>query len=61
MAKTEALSVRVSREIKAALQREAEADHRSLASLVMKILVEWLRRRGALLPRSTKTPGSSRH
>jgi hypothetical protein len=40
--------------IKAALQREAEADHCSLASLAAKILAEWLRRRGALIPGSPK-------
>jgi hypothetical protein len=56
MAKTEAISVRVYPEIKDALKREAEADHRSLASLAAKILAEWLRRRGALAPDPTKTP-----
>jgi hypothetical protein len=48
MAKTDAISVRLPTQVKAALRREAQADHRSLASLVTKILVEWLRRRGAL-------------
>jgi hypothetical protein len=48
MAKTDAISVRVPAHVKDALRREAQADHRSLASLVMKILVEWLRRRRAL-------------
>jgi uncharacterized protein (DUF1778 family) len=42
MAKTEAISVRVSAEMKRALERAAERDHRSLASLVLKILMEWL-------------------
>jgi hypothetical protein len=60
MAKTTAISVRVYPQIKAALQKAAEADHRSLASLVVKILVEWLRRRGALVSGSTKTPSLRR-
>jgi predicted HicB family RNase H-like nuclease len=42
MPKTKAISVRVSAEIKDALKKAAERDHRSLASLVIKILVEWL-------------------
>jgi uncharacterized protein (DUF1778 family) len=42
MAKTEAISVRVSAEMKRALERAAERDHRSLASLVVKILVKWM-------------------
>lgn len=52
MVKTEAISVRVSAEIKRALQRAAERDHRSLASLVVKILVEWLTAR-KLMPASS--------
>jgi predicted HicB family RNase H-like nuclease len=48
MPKPEAISVRVSAEIKDALQREAERDHRSLASLVIKILVEWLAARKSI-------------
>jgi hypothetical protein len=48
MSKTAAISVRVSPEVKAAAEREAAADHRTLASLVEKILVEWLRNQGAL-------------
>lgn len=42
MSKTEAISVRISAEIKRALQKAAEQDQRSLASLTTKILVEWL-------------------
>jgi hypothetical protein len=42
MPKTEAISIRVSAEIKTTLQKATERDHRSLASLVLKILVEWL-------------------
>jgi hypothetical protein len=47
MAKTAAISVRVPPELKSALESEAEMDHRTLASLVEKILAEWLRGRGA--------------
>ena len=54
MTKTAAISVRVSPEIKAAVEREASAEYRTQASLVEKILIEWLRGRGALAanPRS---------
>jgi hypothetical protein len=51
MIKTKAISVRVSGEIKDALRKAAERDHRSLASLVAKILMEWLMAR-KLMPES---------
>lgn len=48
MAKTHPLGFRVDPEVKAALERAAKDDHRSLSSLIDKILVEWLRERGYL-------------
>jgi len=46
--KSESLGVRVELDIKAALERAAEDDHRSMASLIEKILAEWLRDQGYL-------------
>jgi hypothetical protein len=38
-------TLRLTPVIRAALERAAEAEHRSVSSLVRKILVEWLQRR----------------
>jgi hypothetical protein len=46
--KTAAINVRVSPEIKAAIEKAAAADTRSVASLVEKVLTDWLRSQGAL-------------
>ena len=43
MAKTAALSVRLTDEVKQALERAAAADSRSTASLAEKVLTQWLR------------------
>ncbi len=48
MGKTPSLGIRVQPEIKAALQKAAEADMRSVSSLIEKILTEWLRANGHL-------------
>ena len=48
MAKTSAISVRVPDDIKAAAEKAAAADSRSVASLVEKVLTEWLRKTGYL-------------
>ena len=48
MAKTPSLGVRVQPETKAALDKAAKDDLRSVSSLIEKILVEWLRERGYL-------------
>jgi hypothetical protein len=48
MSKTSAISVRVTARVKAAAEKAAAADSRSVASLVEKILAEWLRERGFL-------------
>jgi hypothetical protein len=48
MAKTHPLGFRVEPEVKEALETAAKADHRSLSSLIEKILVEWLRINGFL-------------
>jgi hypothetical protein len=48
MPKDSAISVRVTADIKGAAEKAATADRRSLASLVEKILAEWLRANGYL-------------
>lgn len=48
MAKTPSLGIRVQPEVKAALERAAADDLRSVSSLVEKIVVEWLRGRDYL-------------
>jgi hypothetical protein len=46
--KTEALSVRVSPAMKKAVEKAAKDDRRSTASMVEKILVQWLDEHGYL-------------
>ncbi len=48
MAKTAALSVRVDPDVKAAAEKAASDDRRTVASLVEKVLAEWLREKGYL-------------
>jgi hypothetical protein len=48
MAKTAALSVRVSDQVKAAVEKAATDDSRSSASLVEKIVTDWLKAKGYL-------------
>jgi hypothetical protein len=48
MAKTSAISVRVSDDVKAAAEKAAAADSRSVASYVEKLLTEHLRMTGLL-------------
>jgi hypothetical protein len=48
MVKTEALSFRVNADTKAALERAAKDDDRSISSLVERILRGWLEERGYL-------------
>ncbi len=48
MPKLNALSFRIPDDMKAALERAAEADARSVSSLVTLILRDWLRDRGYL-------------
>lgn len=48
MGKTPSLGVRLHPETKAALERAAKADMRSVSSLVEKVLTEWLRTNGYL-------------
>ncbi len=48
MAKTTPLGVRVSSETKEALEKAAKDDMRSMASLIEKILVDWLKAKGYL-------------
>jgi hypothetical protein len=48
MVKTPSLGVRVEPETKAALERAAADDDRTVSSLVERILKEWLREKGYL-------------
>lgn len=48
MAKTPSLGVRVQPEVKAALEKAAADDLRSISSLIEKVLTEWLREKGYL-------------
>jgi hypothetical protein len=48
MAKTDALSVRVPSAVKKAVEKAAKDDRRSAASLVEKIVTEWLTKQGYL-------------
>jgi hypothetical protein len=48
MGKTPSLGIRVQSETKAALEKAAADDLRTISSLVEKILVEWLRKKGYL-------------
>lgn len=48
MSKTSAISVRVPDATKEAAEKAAKADSRSMASLVEKVLTDWLREKGYL-------------
>ena len=48
MARTAAIGLRVEPHVKAAAEEAAEEDRRTLASLVEKVLVEWLEEHGHL-------------
>ncbi len=48
MARSAAIGIRVEPKIKAAAERAAAKDRRTLASLVEKVLVEWLEENGHL-------------
>ena len=50
--KSETLGVRIKQETKAALEKAAAEDMRSMSSLIEKILTEWLRDRGLLPPKN---------
>jgi predicted HicB family RNase H-like nuclease len=47
--KTASLGIRVAPQVKAALDAAAAADNRSVASLVEKVLIDWLKSKGLLL------------
>lgn len=46
--KTAQVALRMKPDLKAAAEKAAEADHRSLTSLVEKLLTEYLRKKGFL-------------
>ena len=48
MARTAAIGIRVEPEVKEAAEKAAAADRRTLASLLEKVLVEWLEANGHL-------------
>ena len=53
-ARTATISVRLPASVRAAAERAAEADTRSLNSLMEKVLKEYLRRKGFLPPASRR-------
>ena len=59
MVKTNPLSFRVEPEVKAALEKAAMDDDRSVSALVERVLKEWLGRRG-YLPRELPSGRSRR-
>jgi hypothetical protein len=48
MARTSPLGFRVEPDLKAALEKAAAEDQRSVSSLILKILTDWLRANGHL-------------
>jgi len=54
MPKTAALAFRIDAEMKAALEKAAQDDSRSVSSLVDKIIAEWLRKQGYLKAKGRK-------
>lgn len=48
MAKTTPLGVRLPADTRQALEKAAAADHRSMSSLIEKVLTEWLASNGYL-------------
>jgi hypothetical protein len=60
VAKTSAISVRVSDQVKAAAEKAASDDSRSVASYVEKLLAEHLRAKGYLADQSQPVPKRGR-
>jgi hypothetical protein len=60
MAKTSAISVRVSDQVKAAAEKAASDDSRSVASYVEKLLAEHLRAKGYLADHPQSAPKRGR-
>ncbi len=56
MARTASVGLRFLPKVKEAAERAAQDDHRSLASLVERVLTEWLEAKGYLQPEPSKTP-----
>ena len=46
--KTATLNLRISPQLKASAEKAAAEDHRSLTSLIEKLLLDWLREKGYL-------------
>jgi hypothetical protein len=59
MIKTPSLGIRIQPDTKAALEKAAKEDLRSVSSLVEKILVEWLRAKG-YLPTASGSTGKAK-
>jgi hypothetical protein len=57
MGQTTPLGVRVDQDTKNALKRAADDDDRSQASMIERILKEWLREHGYLQPAAKKAAG----
>ena len=56
MARTASVGLRFLPELKEALERAAQDDHRSLASLVERVLTEWAQAKGYLPGAPAKKP-----
>ena len=50
MVRNAAIGIRVEPEIKEAIERAASADRRTVASMIEKVMVEWLTANGYLKP-----------
>ena len=59
MARTANIGIRVEPDLKEAADRAAADDHRSVASLVEKLLIEYLEREGYLKRPATQRGGNS--
>lgn len=59
MARTASIGIRVEPELKEAAEKAATADHRSVASLLEKLLVEYLKEHGFLPEPAPSRPAAA--
>ncbi len=60
MPRTAAISVRVEPELKAAIEKLGEDDHRTLAQYVERLLIDHVKARGVKTESPAKPPGKSK-
>jgi hypothetical protein len=58
MTKTASITLRVTKEVKAAIEEAATADSRSVAGLVDKVLTEYLRQNGWIRRKARPRPSA---